>query len=186
MCTALCIPRLVFAPPSVCMILPPPFPPNPLRPPLPPPYPLYPLLPPPTPPYLPPLPPLPPPPTPALHLQGRGGGDFVRYMPVTSITHCAGTYHIPCAHSYRLPHSHITALGHIDTAHENKYRSYGHVVAYPQPFPCTTCCIVRQFCFAFDEIPLKNAKKKPPIYRCTRYIFYLAIIHSMVKHYSLA
>jgi len=84
----------------------------------------------------------------------------MRYMPVTSITHCAGTYHIPCAHSYRLPHSHITALGHIDTAHENKYRSYGHVVAYPQPFPCTTCCIVRQFCFAFDEIPLKNAKKK--------------------------
>ena len=84
MCTALCMPRLVCAPPSMCMILPPPFHPTHPIPPLPPPYLLDPPLPsrppPPTsPPY--PLPPTPPPYTPP-YLQGRGGGgDFVRYMP---------------------------------------------------------------------------------------------------------
>ena len=56
------MPRLVCAPPSVCMILPPPLPPNPPHPPPTPPLPSRP------PPYL-------PPPTSKV-----GGGDFVRYM----------------------------------------------------------------------------------------------------------
>ena len=78
------MPRLVCAPPFVCMILPPPPPeptPSPPTPPYlldPPPYlpPTSPLPPPYTPPYPPPLHPPYPPPTSKV-----GGGDFVRYMP---------------------------------------------------------------------------------------------------------